>query len=157
MITLHFFSSSYNFLFLSTAVHETSKRLSQTLRDIYEPDWNGMEDLAVIIEVCSWCVVCLNRYLRVGPPKPDQLIKSSSLWLVRLIVRKFGKLDPSYYGTFCFQSRVVHILLSLCTYKVKTVLISCVLATWGWNSTTNGTSQASLTYNGLIKLIWLTC
>ncbi|XP_059186263.1 bridging integrator 2b isoform X2 [Centropristis striata] len=32
------------------AVHETSKRLSQTLRDIYEPDWNGMEDLAVITE-----------------------------------------------------------------------------------------------------------
>ncbi|XP_029288624.1 bridging integrator 2b isoform X2 [Cottoperca gobio] len=32
------------------AVHETSKRLSQTLRDIYEPDWNGVEDLAVITE-----------------------------------------------------------------------------------------------------------
>uniref|UniRef100_A0A8C9ZXD3 Bridging integrator 2b n=1 Tax=Sander lucioperca TaxID=283035 RepID=A0A8C9ZXD3_SANLU len=32
------------------AVHETSKRLSQTLRDIYEPDWNGGEDLAVITE-----------------------------------------------------------------------------------------------------------
>lgn len=32
------------------AVHETSKRLSQTLRDIYETDWNGVEDLAVITE-----------------------------------------------------------------------------------------------------------
>ncbi|XP_054473628.1 bridging integrator 2b isoform X2 [Anoplopoma fimbria] len=32
------------------AVHETSKRLSQTLRDIYEPDWKGEEDLAVITE-----------------------------------------------------------------------------------------------------------
>ncbi|XP_077430449.1 bridging integrator 2b [Vanacampus margaritifer] len=32
------------------AVHETSKRLSQTLRDVYESDWNGVEDLAVIIE-----------------------------------------------------------------------------------------------------------
>ncbi|XP_069025817.1 bridging integrator 2-like isoform X2 [Embiotoca jacksoni] len=32
------------------AVHETSKRLSQTLRDIYEADWNGAEDLAVITE-----------------------------------------------------------------------------------------------------------
>ncbi|XP_070759031.1 bridging integrator 2b [Enoplosus armatus] len=32
------------------AVHETSKRLSQTLRDVYEPDWNGGEDLAVITE-----------------------------------------------------------------------------------------------------------
>ncbi|KAG7243023.1 hypothetical protein INR49_016789 [Caranx melampygus] len=32
------------------AVHETSKRLSQTLRDIYEPDWNGVEDLAVITD-----------------------------------------------------------------------------------------------------------
>ncbi|XP_075952793.1 bridging integrator 2b isoform X2 [Anarhichas minor] len=32
------------------AVHETSKRLSQTLREVYEPDWNGMEDLAVITE-----------------------------------------------------------------------------------------------------------
>ncbi|XP_023280432.1 bridging integrator 2-like isoform X2 [Seriola lalandi dorsalis] len=32
------------------AVHETSKRLSQTLRDIYESDWNGAEDLAVITE-----------------------------------------------------------------------------------------------------------
>ncbi|KAM4588108.1 bridging integrator 2b isoform 2-T2 [Odontesthes bonariensis] len=32
------------------AVHETSKRLSQTLRDVYESDWNGVEDLAVITE-----------------------------------------------------------------------------------------------------------
>uniref|UniRef100_A0A3B4ZZJ6 Bridging integrator 2-like n=1 Tax=Stegastes partitus TaxID=144197 RepID=A0A3B4ZZJ6_9TELE len=32
------------------AMHETSKRLSQTLREIYEPDWNGVEDLAVITE-----------------------------------------------------------------------------------------------------------
>ncbi|XP_017293180.1 bridging integrator 2b isoform X2 [Kryptolebias marmoratus] len=32
------------------AVHETSRRLSQTLKDIYEVDWNGMEDLAVITE-----------------------------------------------------------------------------------------------------------
>ncbi|KAM9362181.1 bridging integrator 2b isoform 2-T2 [Symphorus nematophorus] len=32
------------------AVHETSKRLSQTLRDIYESDWNGVEDLGVITE-----------------------------------------------------------------------------------------------------------
>ncbi|KAM4581769.1 bridging integrator 2b [Fundulus diaphanus] len=31
-------------------VHETSKRLSMTLRDIYESDWNGVEDLAVITE-----------------------------------------------------------------------------------------------------------
>lgn len=35
-----------------TAMHETSKRLSQMLRDIYEPDWNGVEDLAVITDVC---------------------------------------------------------------------------------------------------------
>ncbi|KAM4625159.1 myc box-dependent-interacting protein 1-like [Polymixia lowei] len=32
------------------AMHESSRRLSQTLRDIYEPDWNGGEDLSVIIE-----------------------------------------------------------------------------------------------------------
>ncbi|XP_035486468.2 bridging integrator 2b isoform X1 [Scophthalmus maximus] len=32
------------------AVHETSKRLSQTLRDVYESDWNGVEDVAVITE-----------------------------------------------------------------------------------------------------------
>ncbi|XP_068450615.1 bridging integrator 2b isoform X2 [Clinocottus analis] len=32
------------------AVHETSKRLSQTLRDVYEPDWNGVEDLSLITE-----------------------------------------------------------------------------------------------------------
>ncbi|CAN9512124.1 unnamed protein product [Ophioblennius macclurei] len=31
-------------------VHETSKRLSQTLRDVYEPDWMGVEDLSVITE-----------------------------------------------------------------------------------------------------------
>ncbi|XP_047204808.1 bridging integrator 2b isoform X1 [Girardinichthys multiradiatus] len=31
-------------------VHETSKRLSLTLKDIYESDWNGVEDLAVITE-----------------------------------------------------------------------------------------------------------
>ncbi|KAM6927869.1 bridging integrator 2b [Xenentodon cancila] len=32
------------------AVHETSKRLSQTLHDIYESDWKGVEDLGVITE-----------------------------------------------------------------------------------------------------------
>lgn len=32
------------------AVHETSKRLSQTLRDVYETDWDGMEDLALITD-----------------------------------------------------------------------------------------------------------
>lgn len=32
------------------SVHETSKRLSQTLRDIYESDWDGVEDLAVITD-----------------------------------------------------------------------------------------------------------
>ncbi|XP_054877605.1 bridging integrator 2b [Poeciliopsis prolifica] len=31
-------------------VHETSKRLSLTLRDVYESDWDGMDDLAVITE-----------------------------------------------------------------------------------------------------------
>lgn len=32
-------------------MHESSKRLSQTLKDIYEPDWHGVEDLTGIIEV----------------------------------------------------------------------------------------------------------
>lgn len=32
------------------AVHETSKRLSQTLRDVYEADWNGAEDLPLITD-----------------------------------------------------------------------------------------------------------
>ncbi|XP_066564348.1 bridging integrator 2a isoform X2 [Amia ocellicauda] len=31
-------------------MHETSKRLSQSLRDVYEPDWQGGEDLSVIID-----------------------------------------------------------------------------------------------------------
>uniref|UniRef100_A0A8C1ZFT4 Bridging integrator 2 n=1 Tax=Cyprinus carpio TaxID=7962 RepID=A0A8C1ZFT4_CYPCA len=31
-------------------MHESSKRLSQTLKDIYEPDWLGVEDLTVIME-----------------------------------------------------------------------------------------------------------
>ncbi|XP_064823724.1 bridging integrator 2-like isoform X1 [Oncorhynchus masou masou] len=31
-------------------MHETSKRLSQTLRDVYESDWQGGEDLSVIME-----------------------------------------------------------------------------------------------------------
>uniref|UniRef100_A0A671R6W1 Bridging integrator 2-like n=1 Tax=Sinocyclocheilus anshuiensis TaxID=1608454 RepID=A0A671R6W1_9TELE len=31
-------------------MHESSKRLSQTLKDIYEPDWHGVEDLTVIME-----------------------------------------------------------------------------------------------------------
>lgn len=35
-------------------MHETSKRLSQTLRDVYESDWNGAEDLPVVTEVSSW-------------------------------------------------------------------------------------------------------
>lgn len=37
-------------------MHETSKRLSQTLRDIYESDWNGVEELPVITEVSLGCV-----------------------------------------------------------------------------------------------------
>lgn len=32
-------------------MHETSKRLSQTLREVYESDWNGVEDLPLITEV----------------------------------------------------------------------------------------------------------
>ncbi|KAK1901974.1 Bridging integrator 2 [Dissostichus eleginoides] len=32
------------------AMHDTSKRLSMTLRDVYEPEWNGVEDFAVITE-----------------------------------------------------------------------------------------------------------
>lgn len=32
-------------------MHETSKRLSQTLKDVYESDWQGVEDLSVITEV----------------------------------------------------------------------------------------------------------
>lgn len=32
-------------------MHETSKRLSQTLKDVYEADWQGVEDLSVITEV----------------------------------------------------------------------------------------------------------
>ncbi|XP_010772813.1 bridging integrator 2-like, partial [Notothenia coriiceps] len=32
------------------AMHDTSKRLSQTLREVYEPEWNGVEDFAVITE-----------------------------------------------------------------------------------------------------------
>uniref|UniRef100_A0A096M3T5 Bridging integrator 2b n=1 Tax=Poecilia formosa TaxID=48698 RepID=A0A096M3T5_POEFO len=31
-------------------VHETSKRLSLTLREVYESDWDGVDDLAVITE-----------------------------------------------------------------------------------------------------------
>ena len=31
-------------------MHESSKRLSQTLKEVYEPDWNGGEDLSVIME-----------------------------------------------------------------------------------------------------------
>ncbi|XP_076870808.1 bridging integrator 2b isoform X2 [Brachyhypopomus gauderio] len=32
------------------AMHETSKRLSQTLQDVYESDWQGVEDLSAIME-----------------------------------------------------------------------------------------------------------
>ncbi|XP_060776171.1 bridging integrator 2b [Neoarius graeffei] len=32
------------------AMHETSKRLSQTLKDVYESDWQGVGDLSVIME-----------------------------------------------------------------------------------------------------------
>ncbi|KAK2858308.1 hypothetical protein Q7C36_006227 [Tachysurus vachellii] len=32
------------------AIHEASKRLSQTLKDVYEPDWQGGEDLSVIMQ-----------------------------------------------------------------------------------------------------------
>ncbi|KAK3557062.1 hypothetical protein QTP70_024459 [Hemibagrus guttatus] len=33
------------------AMHETSKRLSQTLKDVYESDWQGVEDLSAIMQV----------------------------------------------------------------------------------------------------------
>ncbi|KAK3575521.1 hypothetical protein QTP86_029284 [Hemibagrus guttatus] len=32
------------------AMHETSKRLSQTLKDVYESDWQGVEDLSAIMQ-----------------------------------------------------------------------------------------------------------
>uniref|UniRef100_A0A4W4GSA0 BAR domain-containing protein n=1 Tax=Electrophorus electricus TaxID=8005 RepID=A0A4W4GSA0_ELEEL len=32
------------------AMHESSKRLSQTLKDVYESDWQGVEDLSAIME-----------------------------------------------------------------------------------------------------------
>ncbi|KAG7326126.1 hypothetical protein KOW79_009527 [Hemibagrus wyckioides] len=32
------------------AMHETSKRLSQTLKEVYEPDWDGVEDLSIIMQ-----------------------------------------------------------------------------------------------------------
>lgn len=48
-------ATSFFFFFLMlTAVHETSRRLSQTLRETYETDWSGVEDLAVITEVCYY-------------------------------------------------------------------------------------------------------
>ena len=37
--------------FCCLVMHETSKRLSQTLKEIYESDWQGIEDLSVIMEV----------------------------------------------------------------------------------------------------------
>lgn len=71
---LHFkiWSVLLHILSLPTAVHDTSKRLSQTLREVYEPEWNGVEDLAVITEVRQWCVfmnVCSNRELRAVPQR----------------------------------------------------------------------------------------
>lgn len=43
-------------------MHESSKRLSQTLKDIYEPDWHGVEDLTVIIEVDQAFFVASNSW-----------------------------------------------------------------------------------------------
>lgn len=48
-------SSLVLLLLLPTAMHESSKRLSQTLRDVYELDWLGGEDLSVIMEVGYHC------------------------------------------------------------------------------------------------------
>lgn len=48
-----YFRNLLVYLFLFLAVHETSKRLSQTLRDVYESDWDGAMDLSVITEVSS--------------------------------------------------------------------------------------------------------
>lgn len=60
------------FFFLFTGMHETSKRLSQTLSDIYESDWDGVKDLAVITEVGLWCSHCfiweVPLWLCVPPP-----------------------------------------------------------------------------------------
>lgn len=43
-------------LFCFVAMHETSKRLSQTLKDVYESDWQGVGDLSVIMEVRCLCM-----------------------------------------------------------------------------------------------------
>lgn len=80
-----FFFVLLQFPVLFTAVHETSKRLSQTLRDIYESDWNGVQDLSVITEVCSWSI-CVSIGLK-SDLRADHLIKSVSFHQVRDVPR----------------------------------------------------------------------
>lgn len=49
-------------------MHETSKRLSQTLRDVYESDWNGVGELPAITEVSFGCVYGIQVVILVSQP-----------------------------------------------------------------------------------------
>lgn len=86
ILRFFFFFVLLQFPVLFTAVHDTSKRLSQTLRDIYESDWNGVQDLSVITEVCSWSV-CVSIGLK-SDLRADHLIKSVSFQQVRDFSKK---------------------------------------------------------------------
>lgn len=110
-----------------TAVHETSKRLSQTLRDIYESDWYGGEDLAVITEVRSWCVfinVCSDSNPRAGSTKPGHLdlfhFGRSGLFSGNLVSPSRLKEAWSYHKNICVQTGIY------AQYKLK----QCRPVTW---------------------------
>uniref|UniRef100_A0A8C5GIX6 Bridging integrator 2-like n=1 Tax=Gouania willdenowi TaxID=441366 RepID=A0A8C5GIX6_GOUWI len=69
------------------AVHETSKRLSLTLRDIYETDWMGVQDLTAITEsedllwndfeekLCDQIVRTMENYTSQFPEVKERVAK----------------------------------------------------------------------------------
>ena len=63
--------------FCCLVMHDTSKRLSQTLKDIYESDWQGIEDLSVIMEVSQpslnkWQCISFQQVIKLLSPPPSQ-------------------------------------------------------------------------------------
>lgn len=48
------FPIAIDFLCYSTAMHESSKRLHECLVDMYEPEWDGKDEMDSVVEVTAF-------------------------------------------------------------------------------------------------------
>lgn len=55
-------------------MHETSKRLSQTLRDVYESDWFGVGELPAITEVSFGCIYSIQVVVLVFTAQQSEIL-----------------------------------------------------------------------------------